>query len=58
MLLFCNTDATGNLVSCVYGERIIPQQQYEYFFFLTMTQEEIEQNLARMKVIDRQLVVQ
>ncbi|WP_187443521.1 hypothetical protein [Rossellomorea aquimaris] len=34
-LVFCNTDEQGNITLFVAGPRIIPDKQYEHFFFLT-----------------------
>jgi hypothetical protein len=33
-LVFCDADAGGNITGFVAGAKVIPDRQYEYFFFL------------------------
>lgn len=34
-LIYCNIDDDGNIIDGIDGIKIIPDKQYEYFFFLT-----------------------
>jgi hypothetical protein len=33
-LVFCDADENGNITGFVAGPKVIPDRQYEYFFFL------------------------
>lgn len=50
-LVFCDTDEDGNITAFVAGPRVLPDRQYEYFFFLT---EAVEP--ADYRVVDGKLV--
>jgi hypothetical protein len=48
MLLFVNIDSEGNIVDSLYGENIIPNREYDFFFYTT---EEIAMNAFQYKVV-------
>ncbi|MBO1515651.1 hypothetical protein [Metabacillus bambusae] len=50
ILLFCDTDENGNITESLKGFRVIPNQQYQHFFYL---QEDL--NVLDYKVINNQL---
>ena len=52
-LLFCNVDDKGNIYEGVTGNNIIPDKQYDHFFYLG---EEGIEDLMQYKVIDNELV--
>ena len=33
-LVFCNTDKEGNINDGIVGNNIVPDKQYDYFFYL------------------------
>jgi hypothetical protein len=47
MLLFVDIDENGNIVDALYGYNIIPDREYNFFFFTT---EEIAENAFDYKV--------
>lgn len=49
MLLFCNVDENGRIINFIAGKYIIPDRQYDYFFYLT---ENIVDDLHNYKVVD------
>ena len=56
ILLFCNVDADGVLTESIFGERVIPMQQYDYFFYLADKDEEtVTAELPNYRVINREL---
>ncbi|WP_079475622.1 hypothetical protein [Marinococcus halophilus] len=34
MLLFCNTDKEGNIQGSLKGEFVVPDRQYDHFFYM------------------------
>jgi hypothetical protein len=48
MLVFVNIDADGNVIESLYGNTIIPDREYDFFFFTT---EEIASNAHDYKVV-------
>ena len=57
-LLFCNADETGKIVTCLIGDKVIPAEQYDYFFFIPgKTAEVVNEELPKYRVIDRELVI-
>lgn len=51
VLLFCDTDAEGNITSSLHGRNVIPTRQYEHFFYLN---EEID--VSEYLVINGELI--
>jgi hypothetical protein len=47
MLLYVNIDEDGNIVDSLYGQNIIPDREYDFFFYTT---EEIAENAFDYKV--------
>lgn len=41
MLLFVNIDENGNVIESLYGHNIIPDREYDFFFY---TSEEVAAN--------------
>lgn len=52
-LLFCNVDEEGNIIEGVTGNNIIPDKQYDFFFYLG---EEGVEDLLLYKIINNELV--
>lgn len=52
MLLFCDVDENGNIISSLHGKNIVPTRQYQYFFYLT---EEID--VSEYKIENDELVL-
>jgi hypothetical protein len=48
MLLFVNIDSEGNVIDALFGHNVIPDREYDYFFF---TVEEIAVNAFKYKVV-------
>jgi hypothetical protein len=48
MLLFVNIDENGNIIESLYGHNIIPDREYDFFFFTT---EEIAMTAHQYKVV-------
>jgi hypothetical protein len=48
MLLFVNIDENGNIIESLYGHNIIPDREYDFFFFTT---EEIAITAHQYKVV-------
>jgi len=48
-LIYCNTDVDGNIIESIDGIRIIPDKQYEHFFF---KEKEIDLMQYKVKLID------
>jgi hypothetical protein len=47
MLLYVNIDEEGNIIDSLYGQNIIPDREYDFFFYTT---EEIAANAFDYKV--------
>jgi hypothetical protein len=47
MLLFVDIDEQGTIIDALYGYNIIPEREYNFFFFTT---EEIAENAFDYKV--------
>jgi hypothetical protein len=47
MLLFVDIDEEGNIIDALYGYNIIPDREYNFFFYTT---EEIAENAFDYKV--------
>jgi hypothetical protein len=47
VLLFVNIDETGNVIEALYGENIIPDREYDFFFYTT---EEVAANAFDYRV--------
>jgi hypothetical protein len=47
VLLFVNIDENGNVIEALYGLNIIPDREYDFFFYTT---EEIAENAFDYKV--------
>ncbi|MEH7246453.1 hypothetical protein V7114_06595 [Neobacillus niacini] len=57
-LFFCNVDGDGKITESISGERIVPQKQYDYFYFIVGKEYEAFLNdLPKYKVIDGQLTL-
>lgn len=59
MLVFCNTNEQGEITGSLQGERVLPDRQFDFFFYLDKQADaEIIANLDDYKVdLDtRQLV--
>ncbi|WHY75700.1 hypothetical protein QNH20_16400 [Neobacillus sp. WH10] len=54
-LLFCNVDEQGKIIEAILGERIIPEKQYDYFFYLIEDPEKVSQNIPNYRIINNQL---
>ena len=50
-LVFANVDENGNITEALAGFNVVPDRQYQYFFYLT---EEID--VTKYKIIEHQLV--
>jgi hypothetical protein len=48
MLLFVNIDEEGHVIESLYGYNIIPDREYDFFFFTTG---EIATNAHQYKVV-------
>jgi hypothetical protein len=58
VLLFCNVDADGVITESLFGARVIPMQQYDYFFYIADKDEAmVAEELPKYRVVDRQLVL-
>jgi hypothetical protein len=47
VLLFVNIDENGNIIEALYGQNIIPDREYDFFFYTT---EEVAANAFDYKV--------
>lgn len=57
-LLFCNVDENGKITDSLFGERVIPMKQYDYFFFLTEDVETVADNIPNYRVVNGQLTLE
>jgi hypothetical protein len=48
LLLFVNIDENGNVIEALYGQNIIPDREYDFFFYTT---EEVAANAFQYKVV-------
>lgn len=48
MLLYVNIDENGNIIEALYGQNIIPDREYDFFFYTT---EDIAVNAFQYKVV-------
>jgi len=56
--LYCNVDSAGRIIESISGERVIPEKQYEYFFFLVNTNSEtVTNNIPNYRVVNRELTL-
>jgi len=56
--LYCNVDGTGAIVESLLGARVIPDRQFDYFFYLTNADiETVTLNIPRYRVVNRELVL-
>lgn len=56
--LYCDTDADGYITTSLAGERVIPMQQYDYFFYLADADiEKVNENIPRYRVINGELTL-
>ena len=46
MIIFCNTDEEGNITESLKGERVVPNRQYDHFFYM---QDDIEVSNYRVQ---------
>ncbi|MED3623271.1 hypothetical protein P4482_09055 [Neobacillus thermocopriae] len=53
-LVFCDTDDSGNIIDVVAGINIIPNRQYDWFFYL---QEPIDIMQYKVDMESRQLIL-
>jgi hypothetical protein len=51
-LVYADTDEEGNITEALAGPRVIPDKQYQYFFFLTS-----EIDLFDYKIINGKLTL-
>ncbi|MEH7249175.1 hypothetical protein V7114_20660 [Neobacillus niacini] len=59
ILFFCNVDSEGKIIESISGERIVPQKQYDYFFYITgKDYETFLQDLPNYRVINSELVLE
>jgi hypothetical protein len=56
-LLFCNVDEEGNIIDSLFGDRVIPLKQYDYFFYLTDEVDTVAQNIPNYKVVNDRLTL-
>jgi hypothetical protein len=47
VLLFVNIDENGNIIEALYGQNIIPDREYDFFFYTT---EEVATNAFDYRV--------
>ncbi|WP_141432411.1 hypothetical protein [Bacillus sp. 03113] len=58
VLLFCNTDMEGKIIDSLVGERVIPLQQFDHFFFISEKDlETVKQELPQYRIIDNQIQI-
>lgn len=58
VLLFCNVDEDGWITDSIFGDRVIPMRQYDYFFYLAdKNTETVAAELPGYRVVDRQLML-
>jgi hypothetical protein len=48
MLLFVDIDGEGTIIDALYGYNIIPEREYNFFFYTT---EEVAANAFQYKVV-------
>jgi len=48
-LVFCDSDADGNITAGTWGVNIIPDRQYDHFFFLG--NENLDFDLTHYKIV-------
>jgi hypothetical protein len=48
LLLFVNIDENGNVIEALFGQNIIPDREYDFFFYTTA---EIAENAFDYKVV-------
>jgi hypothetical protein len=59
VLLYCNVDVDGLITDSIFGERVIPMRQYDYFFYLVDKETEtVAAELPRYRIVDRQLILE
>lgn len=58
ILLFCDIDENGKITDSLYGERVIPMKQYDYFFYLQEEVETVGANIPNYRVINGQLTLE
>jgi hypothetical protein len=59
VLLYCNVDDNGLITDSIFGERIIPMRQYDYFFDIADKETEtVAQELPRYRIVDSQLILE
>jgi hypothetical protein len=56
ILIFIDTDELGNITEFFAGSRIIPDKQYDYFFFKDAIDVEVEGLQQNYEVVNDQLV--
>lgn len=42
MLLYCDVDNEGNILSAAFGKYVLPTRQYSYFFYLEGIEEDMD----------------
>jgi hypothetical protein len=58
VLLFCDVDEDGKIMNPLFGERIIPLRQYDYFFYLMEDVETVAANIPNYRVVNGQLTLE
>lgn len=56
ILLFCDVDEEGNIIGALMGKNIIPNRQYDYFFFTNDPGVLDDISKYKVDVVTRQLV--
>jgi len=58
VLLYCNVNEDGKITDSAVGERVIPQQPFEYEFPIeNINPEEVLRNIPRYRVINGELTL-
>jgi hypothetical protein len=56
-LLFCIVGEEGSIIDSLFGDRVIPLKQYDYFFYLTEEVDIVAQNIPNYRVVNGQLTL-
>jgi hypothetical protein len=48
-------DEEGKITDAILGEKVIPNRQYDYFFYLSDDPEIVSQNIPNYRVVNGQL---
>jgi hypothetical protein len=57
-LLFCNADEAGVITSSLIGDKVVPVEQYDYFFFIpSKSPETVVEELPNYRIVNRELTL-